>query len=73
MCCASLLETVTEKNWPKLTPRCVNNAYFLYPAHAAIAGMPRRLGCHGYREIANRARIGQHGVRKLLFDVVREG
>ena len=30
MCCASLLETVTEKTCQILAPLCVNNPYFLY-------------------------------------------
>jgi hypothetical protein len=42
MCCASLLETVTEKNYPTLAPLCVNNPYFLYapyfPTTTALYG-----------------------------------
>jgi hypothetical protein len=29
MCCASLFETLTQSNWPKLAPLCVNNPHFL--------------------------------------------
>jgi hypothetical protein len=36
MCCASLHEAVTEKNYPTLAPLCVNNPYFLYAPHFLI-------------------------------------
>jgi hypothetical protein len=36
MCCASLLETVTQKNWPELAPLWVNNPHFLCAPYIPI-------------------------------------
>jgi hypothetical protein len=46
MCCASLLETVTEKTQPKFAPPCVNNPYFLYALYVPIVP-----GQRGYRKL----------------------
>jgi hypothetical protein len=51
MRCASLLETVTEKNYPTLAPLSVNNPYFLYAPYfplepAAVIG-----NCHTTQQV----------------------
>jgi hypothetical protein len=47
MCCASLYEAVTEKNYPTLAPLCVNNPYFLYAPYFLMSGKP------GYRKLSH--------------------